>query len=261
MTTVQSYPAINLPSLYINGFIVSNDATSPNTILDISAGQCRDSNDIIDIVLGSQNVQSQVTTAPLLLNSAINGVNGLDTGTIAASTLYSIYAIGDSTYNKPVASILSLSVVQPLMPYGYDSFRRIGAVRTDGSSHFLKFYTSTGSNRNIIYDAPLALTLPGTAPTTYTAVALTGFVPVLDNLTVFLIAGIVPNAAGNILSIQGGNSVGDQVVLTGQATTVNNTAGVSVLSQLVAGVSKINYKSTAGTDAISMKVSGFALNL
>jgi len=77
-----------------------------------------------------------------------NGIGGLDTGVMAAATWYYLWAIGDSTLSNPDDVILSLapgrpfgagaagtpSGISPVMPGGYDLFRRIGAVRTEASA-------------------------------------------------------------------------------------------------------------------------------
>jgi|SRR5579862_622661 len=267
---VQNDPIYQLPFLYMNGLIVSNDATTPNTVLDIAAGQCRDSNDIMDIALGvsNPNIEGGTVAAPLLLNAAVNGVNGLDTGSLAASTVYAVYMIADSRYYKPVASILTLaSNSAPLMPFGYDSLRLIGYWVTDGSSHFYKAYMSqaVGGNRQFLYDAPVALTLASAgAATSYAtgATALTTLVPAVNNLPVTFAASFIPgNAAGDTLKLQPGNGTGDAVIITGQVTTVHITQNVSVLSQLVTGVPTVNYKVTNAGDTAALSVAGFAVSI
>src|ERR1017187_7520789 len=93
-------PIVNALYLDINGLNVSNDATTPNTVLNISAGQARDSNNVIDMLLGNWlNQGNPATTANslTLLNLAVTGANGLDTGVLAASTNYYVYIIGDSS--------------------------------------------------------------------------------------------------------------------------------------------------------------------
>src|SRR5580692_3582295 len=91
-------PIINQPFLYVNGLLVSNDATTPNTVLDIAAGQCRDSNNVIDMILGDfLNEGYGTDNSSTSLNAAVNGLNGLDTGSLAASTMYAVYIIADSS--------------------------------------------------------------------------------------------------------------------------------------------------------------------
>ncbi|MCK4268696.1 MAG: hypothetical protein KAX16_07675 [Actinomycetia bacterium] len=64
-----------------------------------------------------------------------SGANGLDTGSEAANTWYSIWVI----YNpgtEILASLLSISVDSPTLPSGYTKKRRVGWVRNNASSNF-----------------------------------------------------------------------------------------------------------------------------
>src|ERR1017187_5615810 len=175
-------PIVNQPSLYMNGFLLSNDATTPNTKLDIAAGICRDSNNQIDINLGNYlNLGNPAITAnsATVLNFSVNGANGLDVGSVAASTGYYIYVIADSSEKLANASIASLSASAPTLPFGYDSIRLLGWVLFDGSSHLLAFYSSgSGSGKYFQWDAPIAVTvtLSGTSAT-YSAMDLSVGVP------------------------------------------------------------------------------------
>ena len=70
--------------------------------------------------------------------SAGTGNGSLDTGTIAANTWYHIHAISssDGTLNDV---LLSLSATTPTLPSGYTASRRIGSIRTNGSSQITPF--------------------------------------------------------------------------------------------------------------------------
>ncbi len=266
MSIIQSYPGQVLPELWLSGFAITLDADTPDSILNIGAGVCRDSNNVIDMTVGSSNYQDQTVAAPLLLNADASGANGLDTGTIAASSLYAVYIIGDSSYQRPTASLLSLvSNALPLMPSGYDSYRLIGYVRTDSSSDFLPFWVAGSANsRMYIYDAPIATAITAGAETSYTEVDLSALVPWVENTPVLLQYNFAANAAGDTLKLQGFNSTGDAVTVIAQAA-----AGTAHLEDIVtvfaqpdaastpAGKPKVNYKVSAGTDAVALNVAGF----
>lgn len=252
MSQYQNDPIIQLPNLYINGLLVSNSATLPNTIVEISQGIARDSQNVMDLCVGvdNPNVQNVTVTAPLTVNSALSGEGGLDTGTIAANTLYAIYLIGDSRYYKPTAGMFSLAAsTYPTMPFGYDSYRLIGYVATDVSSNFIKQYVSgTGNSRVITLDAPPAILTAG-AQTSYTNVSVGAFVPVVDNTYVTINAEFTSSAAGNTANLKGALQVGDAVsiiapVAGGTAVTTSENV---VLAQIVTSVPRISYKVAAGT--------------
>lgn len=103
-----------------------------NTTLTVATGQCRDSQNAFDIFIN----------APLTINFAVNGANGLDTGTFAANKCYAIYIVADSSnFNAPVA-IASLNTTNtPVFPQAtqaggvYNLIKRIGWWTSNGSTH------------------------------------------------------------------------------------------------------------------------------
>ena len=68
---------------YINGLGISNDATTPLTVLDVAPGSCLDSTGTYQL-----NSNSSIT-----INAAVNGLNGLDTGTFAQAKVYAVYVV------------------------------------------------------------------------------------------------------------------------------------------------------------------------
>jgi len=249
--------------LYVRDMYISNDATTPNTILDVSAGYCTDSTDVYNINLGNYNafLQQPAANSVTKINAAVNGVNGLDTGSLGASKVYYVYAVADPvSSNLPCAMIsLALPSVGPLLPFGYSVFRHIGYAVTDASSHFLLMYNSGNQNfRTLTFDAPQATAVTAGTSATYAAIDLSALVPAdQNNLPVNLNNVWVANAAADTLNFTGGNGVGNQLsAIAGVAgATAHTVAGGGVLSQLVAGVPKIQYKVSAGTVAVN--VAGF----
>jgi|SRR6185503_940735 len=244
--SVQSIPVENLPFLYINGMIVSNDATTPNTKIDLSAGQCRDSNDVMDINL----------LTGVVIDTAVVGVNGLDQGTLTASKVYAVYAIGDSTNKKVPAGLISLaSNSVPLMPFGYDSYRLVGYSVTDSSTHFLLAYISGNNNARLFtYDAPQSA-LSGGTQTGYTGVALTTLVAPVNNLPVRMYMNFTANAAADTANLQGYTSTGDAVTVIAPVAggTAHTTQSAQVLAQLNSAAPSIKYKVSAGSLALSVQ--------
>lgn len=69
------------------------------------------------------------------LNITTSGVNGLDTGSVAASTWYYVWAISDGTNFK---GLYSLSATSPTLPGGYTYELLVGVVQTDGSANLIQ---------------------------------------------------------------------------------------------------------------------------
>jgi hypothetical protein len=119
---------------YIAGVTLSNDGTSPNSVLDTSAGVVTDSTNAYLIKIGAF---TKSTAGAWASGSGSNGMgNGL---TVAASTWYHVcVAYNGGTPDEwfdtsPVCANAPSGVANPTI------FRRIGSFKTDASSHILAF--------------------------------------------------------------------------------------------------------------------------
>jgi len=240
-----SVPIVNLPNKYAQGL---QSAYATTTTLTIAAGQCRD----------STNVYDMVSSAAITLNAANVGLNGIDTGALAATKMYALYLISDPISGNATGAILSLSATAPALPSGYSVFRLIGWWATDGSSHFLAAYTSGDFNdRKFFYDAARATAITAGAATTYTLVSLVNLVPLINNLVVYLAVSLLPGAAGRTLSLQPATATGDMITITGQVSAVSVTQQLSMLAQITSSLPQIGYKVSNSGDAAAISVYGF----
>lgn len=269
---IQNDPIYFLPHLYISGLNISPAST---TLLAVAPGAARDSNNVIDMVVGLQNyfgidnpaVQFQNYQPGLLINSAVNGVNGLDAGTIAASTQYAVYLIGDSRNYNNTAAILSLtSNVGPIMPLGYDSFRLIGFIETDGSSHFVY---ATHKPQNIVgllqyYNSPAISVLSGGNATTFTAIDLTtnSAIPTttLPNVIVSLLVVFTPAAAGDVVQFRptGSTATANLPTIVGLQAGIAQTQYLQMIAGVGSSKPEIDYLVTSGSDAVNVSVAAWA---
>jgi hypothetical protein len=241
-----------VPFSYINGLGISNDATTPLTKLDVASGTCIDSTNTFQLTLPST----------VVINGATNGLNGLDTGALAASKVYAVFVVADPVDNNPTGCMISLSYTLPLMPFGYSAFRLIGFVVTDSAVHFLKgYWTDTdSSSRLFMYDAPQATGITAGNSTTYANVDLTGLVPLINNLPVWIYSNYNPSAASQVLNLQPGNATGDAISIISQVTSVHVATESLVLAQTVTISAvpspTVNYKLTSG-GAVAIDVAGY----
>ncbi|MBP0581869.1 hypothetical protein J8I29_21245 [Labrys sp. LIt4] len=118
-----------LGSLY--GLILSQGST---TSVGISVGGCtnEDGGSTYNMVLGS------AITKSLSAWAAGSGNGALDTGSIAPSTWYHVHLIRKDS-DGSIDALLSLSTTAPTMPSGYTARRRLGSIRTNGSSQVTAF--------------------------------------------------------------------------------------------------------------------------
>ncbi len=248
--THQNIPIENQPFKFAYGLGLANDGTTPDELLTVNVGNCRDSNDVMDI---------KISTA-LTVTNLSTGLNGLDTGTVAANTLYSVWVIADSSGKKVSGALLSLaSNALPLMPFEYDSFRRVGFVATDGTSDFLAFLQhGKGVDRVVRYDAPISVLAAG-AQAAYTAIALTASVPAVANTPVALNYAYTNNAASDVFALTPGNGTGDAFSQIGQVAGVVMTGQATVMATVTAAVPEVDYKVSAGT--VDVLVAGYTYSV
>jgi len=143
LTMTGGVPAFS--SLPTNAFI---DARSVNifyagsTSLNVAFGQL-----VVNNAAG--NSISVKNSGTYTLNLSTNSLpNGLDTGSLAASTYYYVFAIYNSTTSS-VSTLASLNPTAPTLPTGYTYFRLIGLFRTNSSSQIDPLYNQNGRAVNL----------------------------------------------------------------------------------------------------------------
>jgi hypothetical protein len=267
---IQNDPIYSLPHLYVQGMNISVAST---TVIAIAPGQARDSSDNIDMPIGYPNLQGNTYPAtlfqnyipPLFLSSAVNGANGLDQGTIAASSNYLIWLIGDSRGYNNVAGLISLySSPFPLLPKGYDSYVLLGFVSTNGSSQFTAASVLNYKNARAFYLQPEVSVLSAGNATTFTGIDLNSAVALGTDtgVLVYLDVKFTPAAAGDLLELRptgSGTSSTNVTVISGIAAGVPQQQYVAI----VAGVNgsshtSIDYLVTSSSDAVTILVAGYS---
>lgn len=239
-------PIVFAPNLYVNGCVC---AYATNATWTVGVGELRDSTNTYDIPV----------TSELTVNTAVSGANGLDTGTIAASTMYALYVIFDPTNNVPTACLLSASFTSPVMPSTrgttYGAYRLVDFLLTDGSSHLLPAYNcGTGSARYKQYDAPISVQTTGAA-TSYTAIDLSVAVPNVQFGRVKFRAGYTPHAAAETASLTPTGGTGNAYVTSGIVASVLQNETVDLLPLVAASKAEISYKVSVTTSPANLAVS------
>lgn len=147
--------------------------------VQVGSGVCRDFANSFDISLNS-NITASIATS---------GVNGLDTGSANDDIWYAVHVIADSVGDNVPATLLSISAHNPIMPLGYNKFRRVGWVRNGSDGDFLKFIQSwQNGTRRYGYDLGLSETqiLNAGNATTFTDLDLSSFVPTTARNIIFI---------------------------------------------------------------------------
>lgn len=244
MTATPNVPIVNARVKYVNGLALS---WASNTTLTLGTGACSDTTNTNDIVLGSAAT----------LNVATTGANALDTGTVAASTMYAIYAIGDSTGYHSAAGLISLAAsAAPTLPFGYDMYRRVGWALTDGSSHFLLFWQfGIDERRTYYYDVVIA-ELSGGSSTTYANIDLATSVPP-EATQVMMLAAYTPNSATNVAHfLPYGSAATNGIVQIGGGVAAAQVSNIVLPCRLNSGVPTVQYK-VQTSDALTLSTEGY----
>lgn len=264
---IQNDPVYSLPHLYISGLNLSAAST---TVIAIAPGQARDSNDVIDMPVGFPNLQGNVFPPvlnlnymqPLYVNSAVNGANGLDQGTLAAAASYGVWLIGDSRGYNQVAGLLSLdSNAYPLLPFGYDSLRLLGFAGTV-STAFANSRILNAVNLKAFYLQPQVSVLSAGNATSFTAIDLSSAIPTGTDAEViaYLNVQFTPAAAGDIAQFRptGSSATSGLVTISGFAAGIPQQQFQQVICGVGSSHPEIDYKVTSSSDALSVQVVGYS---
>ena len=247
-------PIINDGLLYANGLVLSYVSAK---VITMSAGAARDASNTNDISL----------SALVTIDGSKTGANGFDSGVLGATQCYAVYVVGDSTSYKPTAGLISANLTtMPVLPAGYDMYRRVGWVVTNDTAQILKFYQYGKDEKRTYYydvdDSFGVVVLSGGAEIEYTQVQMGApsnapVVPPIATRVIFR-NEYDPALAANTASFQ---------TYGATATAASVTVGLGVaLLQLQSffidceldetGVPSIQYKVTA-SDATSLIVQGY----
>lgn len=113
----------------VSNFKAVNDGTLPNSKMNLSWNQA--------VLTNSNGGGKYASAGSVSVNLAVSGLDGLDTGVVAASTWYNLYLIASD--GSTIHSLASLSSTSPTLPAGYLYYARVGAVQTDGSSNLYRY--------------------------------------------------------------------------------------------------------------------------
>ena len=109
-------------------------------------------------------LRKTLTSITGILVTSNSGVNGIDFGSVAADTLYYIYAIYNADTDT-AAMLASVSITAPTMPSGYTFRKRIAAFKTSATASKFILYvkrqnvvTLIAERTDPLYDFPLLAT-------------------------------------------------------------------------------------------------------
>jgi hypothetical protein len=261
-----STPVAAWETPYINGMGLTYGST---TTFTVAVGTATNGN--YDSSNGNPPNNIITIEDAVTVSTTTVGAGGLDQGTIAASTKYYVYAIGNSNsyapgindqmfYDNPYPGTVVISTsTTPTLPLSYNMYRYIGAVFTNGSSQFVKFeQTGSGRDRTMLYDDPIATAVTAGTSTTYANVSVAVAVPT-SGLMVFLRVALTPNSSASktLVAPYGSTSTNGVGIVKGQVAAVVNEAVIQCTCASNSGVATVLYKTTSASDSVAISVTGY----
>jgi hypothetical protein len=189
-TTLTTASAIT-PSAAVGSF--------SNLKVNSSAGTANTAVTANEVVLeNSTNSYFTVRSISVSISSGSVGVaNGLDSGTVAANTWYSIWLIYNPT-TLATAGLMSTSATAPTLPSGYTFKARVGWIRTSGTASQNLGIIQYGKRAQYIVDGTVLTKFPqiasgSTASGNWVAYAVSTFMP----STAFIMRAVVAGNPGS----------------------------------------------------------------
>lgn len=205
------------------------------------------------VTVTNGSLYTSLYNVSIAIDCATVGANGLDTGSLAASTWYYLYVI----YNgSNTAGLASLSATTPTMPSGYTFKRLIGAGVTGVDGKFL--YGQQNGNE-FMYEAGNAFVSEVTVKQTWTLADASLFIPPLTQRGFFNFQMSYNGTTANVLAARkyGSTGVGVEIL----STNANSTRGANS-SWLTTDTSRrLQLNTTYAPTKLSVYVVGYRLPL
>lgn len=214
-------------------------------------------------VLKDSKGQNNITWKGLLTaNMSVVGPGGLQTGSVeSANTWYKVLVIADVQGVLPVKALLVPEGTAFNEP-SYEVFRRVGYVRNNGSSQFLRFgQAGDGQTRFVLYDEDISLLtiLADGAATAFTTVGLSALVPPIGRAQAMMMVGFRTTggaAADQLLLRPNGSATANPAVRVSPGALVaqKNRQMIDVFTN---GSQEIQYAGSNAADRTDLAVAGY----
>jgi hypothetical protein len=220
---------------YLSGLTLSTAGAS--TTFGVTAGVAADSTNADMLTLAAAISKTTAAWGPGSGNGA------LDTSTIAANAWYHVFLIKRADTGV-IDVLISLSPSVPTMPANYSLFRRIGSMRTNASSQWIKF-SQLGDE--FLWDA---MPIDVNVVTPGVATAQTATVSVPTGIQVFALGyaqGLTGTGADGRIAVTPFD-ISDQVQsAVGILVGINNASGAAVLMIRTNTSAQIRYRTVTTT--------------
>ena len=231
-----------LPPGFLDGFAVTNNSSDSEHDIDVATGTARSDADNGNVIL-SIAITKRIDAA------FAEGTNqgGLDTGTVAADTVYFIWGISKTDGTADV--LFSLSSTSPTMPSGFTLKVLLDRVKTDSSSNIINnvFYPELRTKEGPDWTT---IGLAAAFPAATSDEKQTPFLEQWDEIVFFF--SLMSGGSNARIDLQIGDATDYTTGMTYQGSTVDES-----------GVTVDNWTSNTavslGTNAAASQMSGRAI--
>ena len=220
------------------GCQLSNDGTSPNTVIDVSAGIAMSSDQLLLMEIGA------FTGATGGIWATGSGSNKMDTSTaVAANTWYHVYVIGGGGNATDI--LFSLSATAPTLPGTYTRQRRLGSFKTASATSNILLFTQDG---DYVIWAASVLDVDATNPGINQVIRTLPSVPTGPNVFAILQVFTNASAAVHISDLAANNEAPSITVAPLETVGGGAASGARILirTNTLAQISTRNISSGAG---------------
>lgn len=237
------------------GCQLSNDGTTPNSVIDVAAGIAMSSDQLLLMDIGA------FTGSTAGIWATGTGANKMDTSTaVAANTWYHVYVIGGGGTATDI--LFSTNATAPTLPSTYTKQRRIGSFKTaTGSTNILAFTQDGDYVRWTASVLDVDATNPGTAAVTRTLTVPTG-VNVFACMNVSLGSGTTGNGLTLNLSDLAANDEAASTTVAPLGTIAtpasgNGTVGVVVVRTNTSAQIRSRLSASGAADTVRIATLGW----
>ena len=142
-----------------NGFYMSNDTVSPNTVLSVNPGYSVSDDASLNLILAT-TFKKRIDAVWALGGSSVGG--RASSVSLTANTFYRVFLIGGASAATDVGFDTSsvatnlLSDATSVTGNTYNKYRQIGWIRTNGSSNIVPFYMDLSDYSYVYWQTPYA---------------------------------------------------------------------------------------------------------
>lgn len=251
---IQSASGATSPLCGAVGLKITNNGTTPNTIINLTADQMV-TQSAAGLVLNRSNVS--LTAINISTGNTTSTANGMDGEAPGTSQWLNIWAIDNGAAS---AGLVSVSATAPNLPSGYNFKCRLGAMRVDGSGNLLRTiqlgsvaqYSPQAAGNTTAYPTILS---QGTTLTLWTSFSLATFVPPTAT-ELSMTAGANLGSAGVFALAANGNSTAATDGIFYNAAGVQNQ-DLRVPMKMVLETNNLFVTATGGINVYTVNADGW----